>query len=541
MGGSDDTGARSFWGWGAENAALPADYVKTFKNTVFELFGIEEREESPTPEVGVHTLRRPRFALSQSLARFCTDRPHDRAGHTYGKAFRDVIRAIHGQFANPPDYVAYPESEDDLRSLMAFCADHAVALVPYGGGSSVVGGVEQPESAAYAGSISCDMLHCDNILSVDPVSRTARIQAGIYGPALEAGLKKYGLTLRHFPQSFEFSTLGGWIATRAGGHFATLYTHIDEFVQALRVLTPAGVFETREVPGTGDGPDANRMMIGSEGIFGIITEATMRLQTVPSYRASAPVRFPDEEKGFEAVRRISQSGLYPANCRLISSMESYAMQIGDGTRPVLLLGFESHDHPQEEKLSRALAICRGLRGTWDEEAVRTSERAGHGTPEAGETWKKNFLRAPYMRDVLARCAVITETFETAVTWNRLERFHAKVLAETQAALTEICGQGLVMWRLTHVYPDGATIYYTVIAPGRRGAEIRQWDAVKRAASDAVIAGGGTITHHHAVGRVHRPWYEKSRPAPMGKILGGVKQVLDPKWIMNPEVLIEPEG
>ena len=531
---------RSFWGWGYADETLPDTFVENFKAMVMAVFEMSELVEQPPPHIEDISLRPPRFALPESMGDFCVDTPLDRAGHTFGKSLRDVLRALNRQFDNPPDYVAYPRTEEDIRQLMAFCASQTIALIPYGGGSSVVGGVAQP-AGGYRGSISCDMRRFDKIISVNPAARTARIQAGIYGPALENGLKKHGLTLRHFPQSFEFSTLGGWIATRAGGHFSTLYTHIDEFVEAVRMITPEGVFETRELPGTGDGPDANRLLIGSEGIFGIITEATMRLQTIPTMRASASVAFAHEKSGVDAVRHISQSGLYPANCRLVSPLESFSMGIGDGSHAVLLLGFESHDHPQDVKLARALEICGQYNGTWADKDVRTSQTPSEASgASVSQRWKDNFLRAPYMRDVLARCGVITETFETAVTWDRFDAFHSRVQADTQAAVNDLCGKGLVMWRFTHIYPDGPTIYYTVVAPGKRGEEIHQWDAVKKAASDAIIANGGTITHHHAVGRDHRPWYEKSRPAMMGKVLGRVKQALDPKWILNPEVLIAPE-
>ncbi|MCL4558011.1 MAG: FAD-binding oxidoreductase [Deltaproteobacteria bacterium] len=352
---------------------------------------------------------------------------------------------------------------------MIFCAEKKIALIPYGGGSSVVGGVEQPRENQYEGSISCDMMKFDKIIRVNKRSRTARIQAGIYGPALEAGLKPFGLTIRHFPQSFEFSTLGGWIATRAGGHFATLYTHIDDFVQSLRLITPKGVIETRELPSAGDGPDANRFFIGSEGIFGIITEATVRLQSIPTIRASSVVRFADEKAAIEVTHRISQSGLNPANARLISPMESFSMGIGNGTDTILLLGFESHDHDQEPKLRRALDICREGGGAWSVSDVSIRKGNETAAPEVSERWKTNFLRAPYIRNNLVRCGIIMETFETVTTWDNFETFHSGIISTAETAMRETCGNGIIMWRFTHIYPDGPVIYYTVIAPGRRGA------------------------------------------------------------------------
>jgi len=530
-------GKRNFWGWGLIDESLPQDYVNGFKKMVQLAFGLNSLVEIPAPQLEELSLRSSRFSLPSELKSFCTNETYDRANHTYGKSFRDMARAIHRIFDNPPDYVAYPSTEKELSLLMNFCSENEIALIPYGGGSSVVGGVEPPRENHYKGSISCDMKNFDKIIRINEKSRTARIQAGIYGPALEAGLKPFGLTIRHFPQSFEFSTLGGWIATRAGGHFATLYTHIDEFVQSLRLVTPKGIVETRELPGSGDGPDANRFFIGSEGIFGIITEATVRLQNIPTIRATALVRFVDEKLAIEATKKISQSGLYPSNSRLISALESFSMGIGNGTDTILLLGFESHDHDQEPKLRRALDICREYKGIWNNADVSIRKGKEAEAPEGSELWKKNFLRAPYIRNTLVRCGIIIETFETATTWDNIDTFHSSIINTAETAMKEVCGNGLIMWRFTHIYPDGPVIYYTVIAPGRHGEEVKQWDNIKSAVSDAIITNNGPITHHHAVGRDHQPWFEKQCHPIFMSILQEIKSELDPDWILNPGVLI----
>ena len=500
--------------------------------------GVSDLDEIVPPKLDELELRAPRFSLPSELQAFCTDEVYDRASHSFGKGFRDVVRALDSQFDNPPDFVAYPETEEEIQQLFDFCGAESIGLAPYGGGSSVVGGIEPTRDPKFNGVISCDMRHFNQILEVDAHARTARIQAGIFGPALEAGLKPHNFTLRHFPQSFEFSTLGGWIATRAGRHFATVYTHIDDFVQSVRMITPEGVWQTRALPGSGAGPDPNRVVLGSEGIFGIITEATVRLQSIPTYRANKTVRFPNDKDGIEAVRRLSQSGLFPSNCRLISPMESMMMGIGNGSYAVLLLGFESHDHPQESKLERALEICVECGGKVKE------SRNSSDTPDSNQesantaqTWKDNFLRAPYIKDKLTQMGLICETFETAVPWDKFDEFHKNVQAATQAAVKEQCGRGVVMYRFTHVYPDGPAPYYTVIAAGKRGEEVAQWDAIKQAASDAIIEYGGTITHHHAVGKDHRRWYEQQRDPLFGRILSRSKQALDPHGILNPDVLI----
>lgn len=535
-----DLTRRNYWGWGYADKALTEVSARSFMDRVKAYFKLSKLQALDPPKIEDLNLRNPRFKLPSNLASFCIDDDLERAGHTYGKSFRDVVRGVYGQFDNPPDYVAYPKQEDEIILLMRFCEKNAIALIPYGGGSSVVGGVEQPRSDRFKGSISCDMCHFDKILSVNTLSRTARIQAGIYGPDLEAGLKPHGFTLRHFPQSFEFSTLGGWIATRAGGHFASLYTHIDDFVQRVRLVTPSGIVETRELPGSGDGPDANRLYIGSEGIFGIITEATVRLQSVPSIKATASVRFADETNAVEAVRQISQSGLYPSNCRLISPIESLSMGIGDGNNSTLLLGFESHDHPQEVKLLRSLDICKTYSGKWSDKDVFCGTKDKINASSTSEKWKEAFLRAPYTRDYLIRCGIISETFETSTTWDNFEIFHSNVIKNTQDAIGKVCGKGVVMWRFTHVYPDGPAVYYTVFALGKRGSEIVQWDAIKKAASDTIIQFGGPITHHHAVGRDHRLWYERSISKLYGRVLKQTKITLDPQRILNPGVLINED-
>jgi alkyldihydroxyacetonephosphate synthase len=367
------------------------------------------------------------------------------------------------------------------------------------------------------------------VLEVDPVSRAARIQAGATGPALEAQLREHGLTLRHFPQSFELSTLGGWIATRAGGHFATLYTHIDDLVESVRALTPRGAWESRRLPGSGAGPSPDRLLIGSEGILGVITEAWVRVQARPRFKASAGVLFESFERGAAAVRALVQSGLHPSNCRLLDPGEAAFTGAAPDGRALLVLGFESADHPLDPWMARAVELC-GDHGGELREPPRVGERG-----ESEGAWRDSFIKAPYLRDTMVAGGIFAETFETAITWDRFENFVASVRERTERAL----GRGTVTCRLTHVYPDGAAPYFTVLAPARRGAELDQWDEIKTAASEAVLAGGGTITHHHAVGRDHRPWYDRQRPDPFAAALQAAKAAVDPAGILNPGVLVDP--
>jgi alkyldihydroxyacetonephosphate synthase len=400
----------------------------------------------------------------------------------------------------------------------------------------VVGGVECDAGEGFAGAVSLDLGRLTGVVEVDRTSRAARVRAGTLGPDLEDALRPQGLTLRHFPQSFEFSTVGGWLATRSGGHYATRFTHVDDFVESMRAVTATGCLESRRLPGSGAGPSPDRLLLGSEGTLGVITEAWLRLQDRPRFRASATVHFPTLAAGAEAARAVVQAGLWPTNCRLLDPGEAAtAAGVTDGAA-VLLLGFESADAPVDGLAARAVELC-GDHGGAVPNGIRTS--SSEGTAGA---WRSSFLKAPYLRDALARLGCISETFETAITWDRFPDLHATVTEAVTSALREVCGGGTVTCRFTHVYPDGCAPYFTVLAPGRPDALVSQWDEIKAAASEALLAAGGTITHHHAVGRDHQRWYARQRPDPFGAALAAAKAALDPEGVLNPGVLLAaPHG
>jgi alkyldihydroxyacetonephosphate synthase len=531
---------RKFWGWGWEDEGLGPDEQRGLAAAVAARLGVPALEVLPPPRIEDLRLAAPRLAPPPPLARICSTEPHERAGHAYGKSFRDVVRAFRREYPHPPDLVAFPADEAEVAAVLDWAADAGAAVVPYGGGSSVVGGVEPDVGDRDRGTVSLDLGRLDRVLEIDHTSRAARIQAGILGPALEDALRPHALTLRHFPQSFEFSSLGGWIATRSGGHYATLYTHIDDFVESLRVVTPAGLVETRRLPGSGAGPAPDRLFIGSEGILGVITEAWMRLQDRPRFRASAAVPFDDFGAGADAARAIAQAALFPANCRLLDPGEAATASAGSGSEAVLLIAFESADHPPDAWMRRALECAADHGGRVPPDAGRTrTEEAGAREGAAG-AWRRAFLGGPYLRDALVAMGVVSETFETAVTWDRFPEFHAGVLAAATDAVRRVCGAGQVTCRFTHVYPDGPAPYYTILGAGRPGTQLEQWAEIKSAASEAILRLGGTITHHHAVGRDHRAWYERERPALFGAALAAAKRALDPAGILNPGVLMRPE-
>jgi alkyldihydroxyacetonephosphate synthase len=524
------------FGWGREGEGLTPAEEETALRRYHRLFGVDSFAEGSPPPVAEIRVPAPRITPPGSLAGFCSSSAYDRAAHTYGKSFRDYARGLAGDYAAAPDVVAYPRNEADIAAVLDWAGGAAAAVIPFGAGSSVVGGVEaRLEGTGKKAAVSLDLRRLDRVREIDRTSRAARIESGVFGPALEAQLRPHGLTLRHFPQSFEYSTLGGWIATRSGGHFASLYTHIDDFVESIRMLTPRGPVETRRLPGSGAGPSPDRLLIGSEGILGVITEAWMRLQDRPRFRAGGALRFADFFTAARAVKAIAQAGLYPANCRILDPAEAANTGAGDGSAALLVLAFESADHPLDAWIARALECCADHGGAPERPFEGDAHREG-----AAELWRTAFIRMPYARERMIRRGIIADTFETAITWERFEALHDRVKAATEAAIREATGRpGQVTCRFTHVYPDGPAPYFSFHALGRHGELERQWHAIKSAAGDALIAAGGTITHHHAVGRDYRSWYDRQRPDLFAAALRAAKQALDPQGLLNPGVLIDP--
>ena len=563
---------RSHWAWGYEDELASGSQLRGIAELVAAGTGLPLPGElaEPVPLARVR-LPAPRVTVPARLAGCCSQEPHDRAVHSHGMAYRDLVRAFRGQFDHVPDVVARPGGEDEITQLLAWCESAGLAVIPFGGGTSVVGGVEPRTGPGYAGTVSLDLSRLRRVLEVDAVSGAARIQAGATGPDLNRQLAAHGLSLRHFPQSYEFSTLGGWLATRAGGHYASGPTHIDDLVEAVRAVTPAGIWQSRRLPGSGAGPSPDRMLLGSEGILGVITEAWVRVQRPPRHRAAANVWFGSLRAGADAVRAITAAGLAPASCRLLDPAEAALSAGGDGRRALLLLGFESAEHEVRPWLAAGLRHARTCGGEWDGERITApaggeAGRAGPGSGDGGSgdagirdagsagtgggpggsgggaagRWRESFLRMPYLRNAFPALGLLAETFESAVTWDAFPAFHEQVsAAAAEAARQATGGPAIVTCRFAFAYPDGPAPYYTVLAPARRGEETAQWDAIKAAVSDAVLRAGGTITHHHAVGRDHRRWYDQQRPAPFAAALRGAKAAVDPQGILNPGVLIGP--
>ena len=532
---TEQRGRRSFWTWGWQQDEPSDTQRQQAAQAVSELYGTEVTAP-PIPTIDSIELRQPRLTVPTDLSELVTTDKTERIVHTYGGHFLEFNRALSGDFADPPDAVAYPSTEEELERVLSWCDSAGHAAIPYGGGTTVVDGVSIPQTHDTAVTIDTEKLN--RVLEIDDVSRAARIQAGTFGPDLEAQLRPAGFTLRHFPQSFPWSTLGGWIVTRSGGHYATNHTHIDEFVESLRMLTPAGWWESRRLPGSGAGPSPDRTVIGSEGTLGIVSEAWMRIQARPKFRATAGVVFADFVSGYTAARHIVQAKLWPANLRLLDPSEAGRAAGMDGQQALLIIGFESAEVPQGDFIKQAVAIARDCNGVIDDADVLIDDGSGQATGRGGAVgnWRDSFIGVN--AGMTIGLGLMGDTFETAVTWDQWPAFDELVRRRVGQALQEVAGDAHTLsCRFTHVYTDGPAPYYTFSGLTDKGQEAAAWQVVKDAANACILEGGATMTHHHAVGRMHRDGRRQQQPGLFTDSFKAMKATVDPNGIMNPEVLI----
>jgi alkyldihydroxyacetonephosphate synthase len=535
-----------WWGWGdaAHPPVLPAHALDFLR----EIVGLAGR---PRPPVALSHVQLPASALApDALAQLreivgthnVREEHLERVLHAAGKGYPDLVRLRAGEPEGAPDAVVYPASHDQLRALLELCARTTLAVVPFGGGTSVVGGVA-PLRGSHSGVLALDMSRMSDVLALDRESATVAVQAGMRAPALERHLGAAGLTLGHFPQSFEYVTLGGCAATRSAGQASTGYGAIDKLVLGLRVAAPTADIELPALPASAAGPGLRQLLVGSEGTLGVISELSLRVRPAPRERIYDGVFFEDFAAGEQALRALAREHVLPDVARVSDEQETrmslalagagsvkgragraYLGLRGYGGGCLAILGFEGAPEDVAFRRRRALQLVRAGGGL----AVGRSP---------GEAWLKGRFSAPYLRDELLTHGVMVETLETATQWSKLRALHRSVREAIAQALRQGGTPGLVMCHISHVYETGASLYFTLIARQREGDEIGQWHAVKQAAGDAILAGGGTITHHHAVGRDHVPWMEREVGASGVAALRALKEELDPAGIMNPGKLL----
>jgi alkyldihydroxyacetonephosphate synthase len=532
----------NWWGWGdpMRRTELDATALGVLRERIGELepWPLAARiEDFELPEARPL----PPSVVDAVGADAVFDGKEDRLRHAVGRGYVDLARLRSGRLDDAPDAVLVPADAAAVGRLIDACAAAGVAVVPFGGGTSVVGGVE-PLRGAHAALISLDLTALREV-AIDHTSLTARLGAGLRGPEAEAALGTEGLTLGHFPQSFEYATIGGFAATRSAGQASSGYGRFDSLVSSVRLLAPAGNLSTLETPHTAAGPALRELVLGSEGAFGVIPDVTVRVRPAPLQRRYEAWMAESFAAGTEIVRDLAQGSGLPTVIRVSDEEETAGSLALSGPRgmagkafvgylkarrresgALMILGFEGDEETVTRR--RALAV-RGLRGGG----------AVYLTRSAGRSWEHSRYGGPYQRDLLMRMGAMVETLETSHTWTRLGELHRAVSAAIAGALESQGTPGLVFCHLSHAYADGASLYFTFIARARRGAEVEQWAAVKKAASEAIVANGATITHHHAIGRDHTPYMEAEVGQTGLEVLRAVKERLDPAGIMNPGKLL----
>ncbi len=540
------TPAMRWWGWGEPGRppALGAAALAFLREHV----GVADALSVP---VALSAVRLEPSALSEDAAHALREvvgqegvrvEHGERVLHAAGKGYPDLVRLRAGMPEGAPDAVLHPRDRAQVQGLLEVCARHALAVVPFGGGTSVVGGVAPLGGENHTAVVALDLAGLRGILDVDRESLTVKVAAGMRAPAFEHELGKLGLTLGHFPQSFEYVSLGGCAATRSAGQASTGYGRLEEMVQGLVLTSPAGEIDLPAIPATAVGPELRRMAVGSEGTLGVITELSLRVRAAPARRLYEGAFFRDFPAGVQALRALAQERAAPAVARLSDEAEtkmSLALAGSGGVKGRLgrsylglrgyrggclaILGFEGSSEEVEHKRKRALELVRSHDGL----------PVGHAP---GNAWLAQRFAAPYLRDELLTHGVMVETLETATRWSNLERLHREVGGAIERTLAAQGTPGLVMCHVSHLYETGASLYFTFLARQREEA-IEQWQVVKRAACEAIVSGGGTLTHHHAVGRDHAPWLEREIGAEGVSALRALKQQLDPAGIMNPGKLL----
>lgn len=545
-------------GWGPARQKSPLPHDAPQWEWIRETLGLSRLPSTPAVpleditlpvcNLSNATLKRLREIVGDDHVR--TD-DYERAFHARGKSYHDLLYLRAGHLEMAPDAVVYPRNAEETLAIVKLASDENIALIPYGGGSSVVGGVNAIGKSLAGAILTLDTTRMTRIIQIDKIAMTARIEAGIYGPALETALQAHGVTLGHFPQSFEYSTLGGWIAARGAGQQSNRYGKAEKWLVSARLATPKGFWSTEETPASAAGPNLNQLVAGSEGTLGVICEATVKIHEIPERKDYRGYLFKNFALGIEAARRINHADIPVAMVRLSDAPETHFFQAFSSTTPpdslkarlqraylkwrgfdanpcLMLIGHEGDKNTVVWAQERTAAICHSLGAL----ALGTS---------AGRKWYHGRFGSPYSRDPMLERGVGVDTLETSTRWSNMARLHESVITAIHNAMAanmpEENARGIVMAHLSHSYPDGASLYFTFVFPRDLRREVEQWQAIKRAASDAIINNHGTISHHHGVGVDHAPWLVEEKGEIGYAVLKALKAELDPRIVMNPGKLL----
>ncbi|MCF8053625.1 MAG: FAD-binding oxidoreductase [Deltaproteobacteria bacterium] len=544
-----------WWGWGREGVSFDLAHRQGIVDYLHEKFAVKEviyqrdfnwRDVVLNASVISFSVREKLQNLLGENTVFSDD--YERIIHAYGKSYRDAIRLRSLAIAQAPDVVVYPTNGEDLVKILALCEELQIAVVPFGGGTSVVGGLE---ALPLAGGVICvDLARMNRLVAIDETALYARVEAGKFGPELEEELNLRGYTLGHFPQSFEFSTLGGWAATRSAGQNSTHYGKIEDLVIGLTMVTPRGVVVLPAGTHQACGPDMKNILIGSEGVLGIITELCVKVSSLPPKKKYVSYFFPDFASAFTASRELLQNGIVPALIRISDEEETesmiklnrkparklkrvlyalgfsyfHLMGFGAGKRVLMMVGFEGSRKENERMHSLVHEVFRRYRNLYVGSSI-------------GKSWLKDRFFLPYLRDDFLNNGILIDTLETATTWEKIGDLHHRVIAAISSAFSQQGVNFSVFAHISHLYKEGASLYFTFVANQQKGRELAQWHEVKKAASEAIVAFGAPISHHHGVGLDHREYFLAALGEREKALLASLKNAYDPAGIMNPGKLL----
>ena len=547
--------AMKWWGWGDEGVAFSHDDKPAFAPFLRENLGVDVERTAERP-IAFEDLDIPEPQIDAALraaleaAADVSDDPLDRIVHARGKSLRDLVRQRRGDLGRIPDVVVRPADEAAVSELLRVALEADAVVIPFGGGTSISGSLEPPREETRT-VISVDLEWMDRVLEIDATSRLARVEAGVYGPRLEEQLNARGYTFGHYPDSFTYSTLGGWIATRSSGMQSDRYGDIADSTRGLRVVTPAGLLVTRPVPATSTGPSVREMVLGSEGRLGIICEATVQVRRLPPERTILGYLFPSWAESVAAMRDIAASEAAPSVTRVADANEtafSFATKKGsslvDKLQSAALKTFL-----QRRKGYDVSEMCLGFIGYEGPESHVKAQRKAVGKivskhnglcigSSPGELYDQKKFDTPYIRDYLLDRGVLADVSETAAPWSELGTLHANVTAAARARFEELGVRGYIMCHLSHSYHAGACLYFTfAIVPSGKRDGIDEYGAVKSAIQQAFVDNGGTLSHHHAVGTEHAEWLEQDISAPGVGMLRALFEGTDPGANLNPGKIV----
>ena len=546
--------SQMWWKWGENEKRKSLTEYPKFKNFVETNWGkqfdeklqIKNDFEIITDEARVEKVS---GIFSKDLPAIrCSNDPAVRLQKTLGKSYPDWLSAVTGAGIEIPDLVVFPKNHDEVSGILQVADANGILIFPFGGGTNVVGAFKIPfrKERPY---IAIDLGDMDKLLSLDAENCMATFQTGILGPALEKILNERGFTLGHFPQSFEFSSLGGWIATRSAGQESSTYGRIEDIAVSLKVATPSGTFGTSNYEGDAEGINLKHMIFGSEGTLGVVTEAKLRIHHLPESKEWVVALFPQFQNGVDALRKLIQAGVYPSVVRYSDERETFFLSLMSHEQPSLvsnikasltkfILNWKNLHHPcllmvrmdgghndTTERKNRAGEIFKAHQGFLVGESF-------------GKKWEKSRFGLPYLRDDLMERGIFIDTMETVFPWTKVDEVRKKLHAALLGSEEFGKEKGVLLSHISHVYDSCASIYFTVITKQQKGKELEQWSSIKTLVMDTIAANGGAVSHHHSIGTDHRKWYLKNTDALTKKILQSVKKVVDPNHILNPGKLFD---